>query len=429
MFTPERLETLRQFGLSPYAARAYLALLELGATEARAVSRLARIPAAKVYATLDQLHEKGLVNVHPGQPKRYEPVPFPAFVERLQKQRRQEIDDLEEATAQLRDMFAIRGKADLGDRGGLVVLRGRANAIEKLRDLVAQAQESLLLFTTDGFTSRRHVASLLREAAARGVRVQGLVRVAPHLLPVLDELASTMELRAKSDVAGAAGNVGIVAFDRRRLMITHFVPDDSSVTSGNDVSIVADEEAMVKALLSLMEAEWERAEPYAQARERALDGTPAPATTIYTSFEDLSVAWREAVREARESHDLVLTMPASQFGESMLSILEDATRRGVRQRVIVEVDTQEAGERLSAAAGGDDRVRHLPLRRLHRFATLDGREAFFAPPGSVGPEQGSDDFTVRTNDATAVRSLARHIDALWGEAQPLDDRLREMKGC
>src|SRR3977135_520821 len=72
----ERVRKLMEHGLTEYQARAYLTLLDLGAATASQVSPLSKVPRTRIYATMQQLHQKGLVQILPETPLRYEPVAF-----------------------------------------------------------------------------------------------------------------------------------------------------------------------------------------------------------------------------------------------------------------------------------------------------------------------------------------------------------------
>lgn len=258
--TPERLAKLREFGLSEYAARAYLALLELGATEARDVSRLAKVPLAKVYSTLEQLHEKGLVTVTPETPKKYEPVPFAEFVQRLRQAHAEQIRLLRDSQGELSAMFPIVGTRQVGDRGTTTTLRGRRTVLDKLRHCAEEAQNEILLVASDGFARRHHHARLmLQEARQRGIEARLLVNADADSIPRLAELVPYAQMRGKDTMKGAAPDVAIAVFDRRQALIVHFLPDDASSYHGKDVAILTGEEAIVRTMWAMLEHHWSKA--------------------------------------------------------------------------------------------------------------------------------------------------------------------------
>lgn len=253
----QRLSVLRDFGLSEYAARAYLALLELGTTEARDVSRLARVPIAKIYSTLEQLQMRGLVIAYPGSPKRFEPAPFREFLGKLRQKHLSEIAALEASEEQLVSLFPVRPTGtDVDDRGTVTTLRGRTNVVSAFRDLVGRAERTLVLQAADGFAHRaRAVGLLLRGACDRGVEVHVLV---PPVVParVLEHLPPDIEVRRRGEMPGAGANVEVLLADEAACLMTHLVPDDGSETRGEDFALLATEAGIVRALAGTLSTVW-----------------------------------------------------------------------------------------------------------------------------------------------------------------------------
>src|SRR5439155_4783653 len=64
----ERARKLMEHGLTEYQARVYLTLLDLGAATATQISPLSKVPRTRIYATMQQLHQKGLVQILPETP-------------------------------------------------------------------------------------------------------------------------------------------------------------------------------------------------------------------------------------------------------------------------------------------------------------------------------------------------------------------------
>lgn len=65
------VKQLKQFGLSTYAARTFVALVELGSGTARDVSQVSDVPRTRVYDAADELCEYGLVEVRQTSPKEF----------------------------------------------------------------------------------------------------------------------------------------------------------------------------------------------------------------------------------------------------------------------------------------------------------------------------------------------------------------------
>src|SRR5256886_16579300 len=67
--------TLRELGLSRHAAQAFCALVETTHATAGELVRKTGIPDSKIYYALDELEEKGFVEVQAGRRKTYRGVP------------------------------------------------------------------------------------------------------------------------------------------------------------------------------------------------------------------------------------------------------------------------------------------------------------------------------------------------------------------
>jgi sugar-specific transcriptional regulator TrmB len=62
---------LEEFGLSSYAARTFVALASLGSGTARDVSQVSDVPRTRVYDAIDELQNRGLVDVKQSSPKQF----------------------------------------------------------------------------------------------------------------------------------------------------------------------------------------------------------------------------------------------------------------------------------------------------------------------------------------------------------------------
>src|SRR2546427_10971884 len=81
----------------------------LGTRTASLVPPIARVPRTRIYATMQQLHEKGLVEIIPETPLKYKPVPFSNYLMKRALEQRQRAETLEASIVQLEKEFAIVG--------------------------------------------------------------------------------------------------------------------------------------------------------------------------------------------------------------------------------------------------------------------------------------------------------------------------------
>lgn len=226
------LEALASFGLGSYEARALAHLLRHGSRTGPDLSRETGIPFGRIYGTLRDLEERGLVHDKGGRPRSFEAAPpqtVPARLLAAEQRRLQETGrQLESQAAQLERQLAtaVQGHSPASASSGVRVGEDAARAIlieatnaarhgvDAYLALEAIRDEDLALF--DAF----------RQAVARGVHTRVLLRESdveylmrtPFAGPVLDamlpHLGQTLQVRlTRSDI------IPFSVLDARRVMI------------------------------------------------------------------------------------------------------------------------------------------------------------------------------------------------------------------
>jgi len=315
--TPERLSRLREFGLSEYAARAYLALLDLGVAEARDVSTLSKVPQAKIYHVLEQLHEKGLAVILPEFPKKYAPVPFPEYLDRLHDEHDRQAQAIDRDREVLAEMFRVVGDADVGNLGFFTVVRGRRNVLAKIAEMLNEAKSDLLVLGTTGLASRYpSLQNELEDARRRGLRLRILLPLTAETIPRLEALDAIAELRGReADEGSQSGRVAIVLVDGARAFLINFLPDDDNLYAGKDIGVFTDQEAIVAALQTLVEPRWQDAPTPEEAREADRSGQIRPRDVgLGVLFDEM----HDSVFVCDENGRILLWNPAASlaFGRS-----------------------------------------------------------------------------------------------------------------
>ena len=227
---PEQLTRLRELGLSSGGARAYVALLELGVSEARAVGTLARIPTTRVYKVLDQLRDKGLVEVTHGKPRSYAPIPVSDFLDRRIAEREDAIATLRACKTDLGSLFPIRGTGTVPRRSAILSTSGRRNVLHRFGEECRRVERDMFVLSTLDAT-RGSLVSHLDEVASRGVHV--------HVV--------------RGDAADPFGprDVTIATFDARLALFVR-LPSARDAEAVSPIAIGTTEPAFVEALRTLL---------------------------------------------------------------------------------------------------------------------------------------------------------------------------------
>ncbi|HWG89883.1 MAG TPA: helix-turn-helix domain-containing protein [Candidatus Thermoplasmatota archaeon] len=398
--TEDRLSRLREFGLSEYAARAYLALLDLGVAEARDVSTLSKVPTSKIYHVLDQLHERGLVEILPEFPKRFAPISFGEFLDKVLVDHRSRVTTLERERDALVRMFSVTGDVDLGERGSFMLLRGRRNVLNEFRGLLAGAEGDVLIYGGVGAGLRAALHALEAEAAlGRGVTLRLLVPDDPAVTEALSRFGSPFQVRHRDSPGGVEGpGITIAVADGRRAVIAHFIPDDASTTRGDDTAIATDDKGMIAALRTVLEDTWRFAET---SRRPSPEGDAPPSVEAF---------W------ARVRGHALLAVPVTALSSWVAAPgLPEAVARGARIRLVTD-DPARAGALLPPEVAAAVEVRGVPRLHLHA-AVADASEGLLVlprPPGTAAAEA-----VVRVREAVQLAPLAAAFESLWAAAQPL----------
>lgn len=151
---------LTQFGFSTYEAKAYLALLQKNPAIGYEVSKIAKIPTAKIYETLTSLKNKGAILSSSSEPVQYCPIDPKVLLQRIYK----EFDEKMESLNGLLTNIAPLPDVDLTWN-----LSGYQTIIEKIANVIQNARKDLLvsLWPQEAKKVREHLLS----AEHRGVQV------------------------------------------------------------------------------------------------------------------------------------------------------------------------------------------------------------------------------------------------------------------
>jgi sugar-specific transcriptional regulator TrmB len=422
-----RLAVLGSFGLEGYLARAYLALLDLGAADARQVADRSGVPQGRVYDVLEKLHGRGLADVLPETPKRYRATPFAIFLERELQTHHERMAFLEK---QRRELLSGMGapEAARAEPASYLVLRGRAALVHRTAELVQGAQREVMWLGSEGLGLRLSLAEgAMRHALGRGVRTSLLLPVTPSNRAMI-EAAARLGAEVRHIPSGAAAASGLLVADGARVLMSHADPDDASGAQGDATAVVVEEPRIAEGLRALVEDAWFRGVALAE-RLRELDtGRAAGEVRVCRRRVDTVPAVEAAMGLARREVMLMglgwlLHQPA------WAAALEEAGRRGVRLRCVLgPADASVDPAALERLRGLGAEMRVLP--RLHLAAVVcDDAEACIGVSAllqRVARGQASEAMMLWCDGADFVASLAEEFEAAWAEAER--ERLAEARG-
>ena len=261
---PERIHRLADFGLTDYQARVYLALLDLGTATAKQVPPHARVPRTRVYTTMAQLNERGLVEILPESPLRYKPVPFSTFLAKLAAEHKDTARRLEAQLPALSEQFAVSVGQKPEGRGRFEAIHGRRNAREKLVKMYSAASRTIVGIGTVNSPGRiqKALASHLQTKWKAGVQIR-------YAFPVRNEnredIRALMKFAEIHDIDFLMP-VYLHVVDSREFIMANPIPDDESFYRGEDIAIWSDDPAIAEAIMRMSERIWSTGSEPKEAR-------------------------------------------------------------------------------------------------------------------------------------------------------------------
>src|SRR2546427_4722311 len=262
----DRLRKMTDHGLTEYQARVYLTLLDLGSATASQISPLSKVPRTRIYATMQQLHEKGLVQILPETPLRYKAVPFATHLQTLADDMRSRAKQMDTGLEGLAREFAINAQREPESRGRFEAIYGRKNVRERLLKMYDGAtREGTGIGTAKG-PGRILGAFMpnLADKAKRGVRLKYAFCFTPDNRGDVTALLKIAEVRHIDFMMPVYMHV----FDGKQFLMSHPIPDDDSSYRGDDIAIWTDDLAIADAMSEMAERIWEMGTPAAELLEQ-----------------------------------------------------------------------------------------------------------------------------------------------------------------
>lgn len=136
----EPIQALEHLGLSNYEAKAYLAFLSESPLTGYKLSKISGVPRSRIYETIEKLMAKGLVLSQEGDTTLLRPVSLESFLDKKEKESRQNIEFLKANLPQIE-------KSE--DDHGIWNITGRDRIFERINHIISQANSHIYLVSFD----------------------------------------------------------------------------------------------------------------------------------------------------------------------------------------------------------------------------------------------------------------------------------------
>ena len=221
--------SLRDLGFSGYAADAYCALVRVPEATAGALIARTGIPDSKIYYALDELAERGLVEVQAGKPKAYRAVPSAEAAVRLQRLLEEKHERQRAAVTRLVSLLEpLRAAARTPTTDLAYIVKGLTNVVARAESLIASARREIVLLASDEAMYRKLEPAVLR-AARRRIKVKLAV----------PDIALPKELERAAEIRAIVCSCVILVVDREQVLTVTRTSEDSAygITSADETLI------------------------------------------------------------------------------------------------------------------------------------------------------------------------------------------------
>ncbi len=251
------VQSLMKLGLTEYEARIYVVLSKMGPRNASEISFLGKVPRPKTYGAIRGLESKGLLRIVPGKPERYMAVsPNDVLIPLVEKLNRetsecvQVVENLALAFESSRYVYTEKPY----ERYDLWSVRGRDKVYKRIQDMIGEAKVNVFFSTTANGLVRLYKAhsEVLEKAAERGAKVRVAAPINQTNASVARELGEILNIRNAT-----IPMVKFITSDSAEIIFTEDIPDDTNVTSGQDVGTWTNDPLLVKAQERIFEQTWQ----------------------------------------------------------------------------------------------------------------------------------------------------------------------------
>ena len=154
---PELVKRVKEyFNLNIYETKVWLALLSKGIASAKEVADLSGVPRSRTYDVLESLEKRGFAITKVGKPVKYISVKPVEVIEKMKNETMQEAQEKVKSLSTLKETSEYVELQQLHNVGIAPIksaditgsLKGRANVVSRLRELVENAEKEVLLCTS-----------------------------------------------------------------------------------------------------------------------------------------------------------------------------------------------------------------------------------------------------------------------------------------
>ncbi|MEM3384167.1 MAG: helix-turn-helix domain-containing protein [Nitrososphaeria archaeon] len=425
---------LRELGLSGREAEVYLFLWKKGPQKAHSIASYLNIDRAQTYRLLNNLKEKGMIEVTIEAPSRYVATPIEPLIESLLKTKKTEVAHLENKKQEIINYFKSLQKLPISQEypiAKLKVIVGKDGIFAKIIQMAEDAKKEFLELTTSSGLIQEDIAGVTDKILAiarekRSIQFKILVNIikenisiVKRILKVIHTKNTNIELRHIE--LGSPFYPRFVVMDEEETIL--YVPSQSELSkpSQEDTGLWITSKMFATPLKTSFLEIWRNA-VNAEDRIKELEtGVPREETTIIKEPEDAQAKIKSVLDTAKEEIVLILS---SDGVSKILDYVQfkKCSEKGVKIRIMAPIDLEnlEVAQKLSVFC----EVKHVSISYL-TMLIADNKHLFMFKTSPIEEQSLNFPFYLRntfyTNDKKYVERAKEILDAIWKRGTPLSE--------
>ncbi len=395
---------LKKFGLNTSEAKVYITLLVLEDAKASEIAKRANVPRNKLYEIADSLNKKGFVEIIPEKIRKFRAVPFEKVCEMHASSLRHELEQITKTKNEILQRIKKISQPE-DEKSYFAVLRSRKVIRKKLEDIM---QSSGRIFLMINISDMRYLVNFASRVA-KNKELNVIVPVNKDSIPLVKKWTRFANMRHYQTSMQEK-----IAVTKDAVLIFEF---------GTPLALYSNDTKFVSMFRSFLEAEWGIATP-AEAKIREIEtGRPAEEIVLMRGRENLYNILPDFYNKAK--NDIIIMTSGNgivRIYRYLNKYLENARSRGVKCRVVTTITKNNIEAAKNIAAD----VRHID--KIHAvFSCYDDSMIMHDAKNDDVSKNSLDDVVLITNNSGTVSMMRQMLESVWGNATPVDERIKELE--
>lgn len=421
------LKTLESLGLAPLDAQIYVFLGKKGPRIARDITASLRMPKQKIYSSIKNLQNKGIVTATLERPTKFGVVPFEKVLDLFVKAKTEEVHRIEEGKKEFLSDWQSITLAETGDQSPrFTIIEGKNYIFPRLRQMIEESTNQLSVIFTVPDLMRAEQNGLLDAAFSHvsktNMKFKFLTELSEENLKAVKLLLERMP-KSGFDFEVRTPELGLKLISRMLIKddaeVAFFISQETNRAERQaaDVCLWTNSSAIVNSFKAVFENLWGNSTAIEKKIAEIETGEPTAKTCVINDPAVAKKKYYDVLNSAKT--EIVMMTSAAGLVEAWknLAHLKERAKKGAYVAIMAPIITSnlEAAIQLSECCN----VKHIPTSYL-RTTIVDRKHLFQFKNPPLDREKSDEPLsfenTFYTNDSEYVERITSMLDDVWKTA-------------